>query len=199
MMESPHSKVSVSVLKVTTIIGKQETGVAFEARIVAAVNVLVGNYSLTEDHACITQLRHGRFNHVFDMVGVKYQLRAEPVAHTSQKRQTTVVVVASADDRAKDQADEQPATGVSAFMAFWEAKAPSAKVVLGHDTEAGVSVFVPVGLIYPRVPLSIGYGPKLWIRSIPSSGKRLGNHIPHTMERPHHSRLKRRDHQHKKT
>jgi hypothetical protein len=39
--------------------------------------------------------------------------------------------------------------------------------------------------------------PKIWIQSVPSSGKRLARHAPHTEQRTHHSRLKRRGHQHK--
>jgi hypothetical protein len=50
----------------------------------------------------------------------------------------------------------------------------------------------------PRLLWATDYGPKLWIQSVPSSSKRLGNHTPHTSERPHHSRLKRRDHKPKK-
>jgi hypothetical protein len=38
-----------------------------------------------------------------------------------------------------------------------------------------------------------------WIRSVPSSGKRLGNHTPYTRKWPHHSRMKKRGHQPKKT
>jgi hypothetical protein len=33
------------------------------------------------------------------------------------------------------------------------------------------------GLV-PWVPRVTGYGPKFWIRSVPSSGKPLGNHTP---------------------
>jgi hypothetical protein len=50
----------------------------------------------------------------------------------------------------------------------------------------------------PRVPWATGYGPKFWIRSIPSNGKRLWNHAPHTMKWPYHSRLKMGGHQPKK-
>jgi hypothetical protein len=33
------------------------------------------------------------------------------------------------------------------------------------------------GLV-PRVPWVVGYGPKIWIRSVPFSGKGLGNQTP---------------------
>jgi hypothetical protein len=49
-----------------------------------------------------------------------------------------------------------------------------------------------------QVLWAIGYGPKLWIRLVPSSGKWLENHTPHTKQWLHHSRLKRRGHQPKK-
>jgi hypothetical protein len=48
------------------------------------------------------------------------------------------------------------------------------------------------------VPSAAGYDPKLWLRSVPSSDKWLGNYTPRIRERPHHSRLKRRGHQPKK-
>jgi hypothetical protein len=56
----------------------------------------------------------------------------------------------------------------------------------------------PRSFLPTQVPRAAGYDPKLWIQSIPSSSKWLGNHTPHTRERPHHSRLKRRGHQPKK-
>jgi hypothetical protein len=51
-MESPLSRVTVSMPKVIPIIGKQEAGAAFEAWIAAAVNQLVGNYNATGHNAC---------------------------------------------------------------------------------------------------------------------------------------------------
>jgi hypothetical protein len=42
--------------KVTTAVGKQETGAAFEALIVVAMNLLVGNYSPPKHHAYTMQL-----------------------------------------------------------------------------------------------------------------------------------------------
>jgi hypothetical protein len=46
--ESPLSKVMAPVLQGNPIIGEQEPGDVFEARIVSAANVLVGNYNMTE-------------------------------------------------------------------------------------------------------------------------------------------------------
>jgi hypothetical protein len=43
----------------------------------------------------------------------------------------------------------------------------------------------------PRVPWATGYGPKFWIRSVPSSGKQLGSHTPRIRKLLHHSRLKK--------
>jgi hypothetical protein len=49
--ETPLSKVVVPMPKVTPIIGKQESEVAFEARIVAMANLLVGNYYALEHNS----------------------------------------------------------------------------------------------------------------------------------------------------
>jgi hypothetical protein len=84
--------VPMSMLKVTAVIGKQETGVAFEGRIVAAVNQLVRNYIATENHSCTTQLRHDRLNRVFELAGVSYQARSEPLARATRKRQAATIV-----------------------------------------------------------------------------------------------------------
>jgi hypothetical protein len=43
---------------VTAIIGAQEPGAEFEAHIANAVNLLVGNYNVTEHNAC-QGLQHG--------------------------------------------------------------------------------------------------------------------------------------------
>jgi hypothetical protein len=50
----------------------------------------------------------------------------------------------------------------------------------------------------PWVPQATDYDPKLWIQSVSSNGKQLGNHTPRTRKWSHHSRLKRRGHQPKK-
>jgi hypothetical protein len=34
--------------------------------------------------------------------------------------------------------------------------------------------------LVPWVPRAVGYGPKFWIRSVPSSSKHQGNQTPHT-------------------
>jgi hypothetical protein len=41
-----------------------------------------------------------------------------------------------------------------------------------------------------HVPQATGYGLEFWIRLVPSNGKRLANHTPHTRKWPHQSRLK---------
>jgi hypothetical protein len=56
--ESPLSKDVVSMPQVTPVIEAQEPGAAFEARIVNAVNLLVGNYNIME-HNAYRGLRHG--------------------------------------------------------------------------------------------------------------------------------------------
>jgi hypothetical protein len=66
--------------QVTTAIGEKEMLTAFEARVVAAANVLVGTYSLTEHKSCMTQLRYGRLNRVFELAGVACRSRAEALA-----------------------------------------------------------------------------------------------------------------------
>jgi hypothetical protein len=48
MRESPLSKVTVPMPQVTVAIGEKEMPAAFEAQIVIVVNVLIGNYSMTE-------------------------------------------------------------------------------------------------------------------------------------------------------
>jgi hypothetical protein len=49
----------------------------FEARIVNAANLLVGNYNVAE-HNTYQGLRHGRLNHVSILAGVLCQPRPEP-------------------------------------------------------------------------------------------------------------------------
>jgi hypothetical protein len=56
--KTPLLKVEVPMMKVTPTIGKQESEAAFEARIVAAANLLVGNYCVPE-HNSYTGLWHG--------------------------------------------------------------------------------------------------------------------------------------------
>jgi hypothetical protein len=50
--ESPMSKVMVPMPQVNPIIGAQEPGAAFEAQIVNAMNLLVGNYNITKHNTC---------------------------------------------------------------------------------------------------------------------------------------------------
>jgi hypothetical protein len=80
--------------KVTAVVGKQETEAAFEALIVVAMNLLVGNYSPPKHRAYTMQLRHGRLNRVFELASVNYQPRAEPIAHVTKRCQATAMVVA---------------------------------------------------------------------------------------------------------
>jgi hypothetical protein len=51
MKESPLSKVVVPMPQVDTIIGTEESGAEFEARIRNAVNLLVGKYNVAEHNA----------------------------------------------------------------------------------------------------------------------------------------------------
>jgi hypothetical protein len=53
-MESPLSKVTVPMLKVTYTVGEREMGAAFEARIASVANQLTGNYNMSEHRACAT-------------------------------------------------------------------------------------------------------------------------------------------------
>jgi hypothetical protein len=66
----------------------------------------------------------------------------------------------------------------------------------GHPLNRGVDGYYWCNI--PWAPWATGYDPKFWIRSIPSSGKWLENHIPLARKWPHHSRLKWRGHQPKK-
>jgi hypothetical protein len=52
MNETPMSKVVVPMPQVTAVIGVQERGVEFKARIVSVTNLLVGNYNITEHNTC---------------------------------------------------------------------------------------------------------------------------------------------------
>jgi hypothetical protein len=92
-MESPLSKVIMPMSKVTAIIGKQDTGVAFEARIVVAANQLVGNYNMLEHRACVSPLQHSRLNDVKELVDMNYEARVEPLARVTKKRHAAAVVV----------------------------------------------------------------------------------------------------------
>jgi hypothetical protein len=92
-MESPLSKVIMPMSKVTAIIGKQDTGAAFEARIVVAANQLVGNYNMLEHRACVSPLQHSRLNHVKELVDMNYEARVEPLARVTKKRHAAAVVV----------------------------------------------------------------------------------------------------------
>jgi hypothetical protein len=65
--ESPLSKVTVVMPKVTAIIAEWETGAAFEARIALVANKLIGNYGSAEHRIGTSQL-----NHVFELAGVSY-------------------------------------------------------------------------------------------------------------------------------
>jgi hypothetical protein len=90
--ETPLSKVVVSMPQVTHIIGVQEQGTAFEARIMNAASLLVGNYNITE-HNAYKGLRHGWLNWVFELVGVLYRPRQESIVH---KRKIGVLLPAPA-------------------------------------------------------------------------------------------------------
>jgi hypothetical protein len=92
-MESPLSKVIMPMSKVTAIIGKQDTGAAFEARIVVAANQLVGNYNMLEHRACVSPLQHSWLNHVKELVDMNYEARVEPLARVTKKRHAAAVVV----------------------------------------------------------------------------------------------------------
>jgi hypothetical protein len=63
--EAPLSKVTVPMPKVAAAIDEQETSGAFETRIAAATNRLVGNYDPTEHRACVGQYCHTRLNRIF--------------------------------------------------------------------------------------------------------------------------------------
>jgi hypothetical protein len=49
--ESPLSKIVVSMPQVTTVIRVQESGAEFKARIVNAINLMVGTYNIVEHNA----------------------------------------------------------------------------------------------------------------------------------------------------
>jgi hypothetical protein len=79
-----ESKVVVPMPKVTATIKNQEMGSDFEARIAATANQLVGNYSIMKHNACV-MLQHGWLNRVFELAGMSYQHRLEPIARTTKK------------------------------------------------------------------------------------------------------------------
>jgi hypothetical protein len=60
----------------------------------------------------------------------------------------------------------------------------------GHPLNGGLEGYCRGNI--PCIPWATGYSINLWIWLVPSSGKRLGNHTTHTREWPHHSSLKRR-------
>jgi hypothetical protein len=64
--------------QVTPIIRAQEVGAAFEARMVNAASLLVGNYNITE-HNTYKGIRHGRLNRVFELASVVCQPHPEPI------------------------------------------------------------------------------------------------------------------------
>jgi hypothetical protein len=70
----PLSKVVVPMPQVTHVIVVQELGVTFEAWIVNAASLLMGNYNITK-HNAYKGLRHGRLNQVFELAGVLCQPR----------------------------------------------------------------------------------------------------------------------------
>jgi hypothetical protein len=80
----------------TAVIGAQEPGAEFEARITNVVNLLVGNYNIIEHNAC-QGLWHGRLNHVFELVGVLWQPRPEPMV---RKHKSAGMVSAPTQKRA---------------------------------------------------------------------------------------------------
>jgi hypothetical protein len=84
-MESPLSKVTMPMPKVTAIIAEQETVASFEVRIASAANQLVGNYGVSKDRAYVTELLHSHLNHIFELAGVNYQSRPEPIAPMLKK------------------------------------------------------------------------------------------------------------------
>jgi hypothetical protein len=59
--ETALSKVVVPMPQVTPVIGVQEQGMTFEARIVNTASLLVGNYNITKHNAC-KGIRYGWLN-----------------------------------------------------------------------------------------------------------------------------------------
>jgi hypothetical protein len=90
--ELPLSKVVIPMPMVTPVIRAQETGAAFEARIASTANQLIGNYTTTE-HASSATLQHGRPSHVFELTGVSYKPRPEPVARMMKRLRSTATTV----------------------------------------------------------------------------------------------------------
>jgi hypothetical protein len=97
--EMPLSKVVVTIPKVTPVIEANESGAAFEKRILQAANLLVGNYSMMEHNAC-DGLCYGRLNLMFELAGVLCQLRPEPVAHAPRKWKAATATQAPAPKKA---------------------------------------------------------------------------------------------------
>jgi hypothetical protein len=76
----------VHMPQVTPVIGAQEVGAAFEARMANAASLLVGNYNITE-HNAYKGIRHGRLNRVFELASVVCQPCPEPIV---RKRKAVV-------------------------------------------------------------------------------------------------------------
>jgi hypothetical protein len=53
-------------------------------------------------------------------------------------------------------------------------------LILGKEEMSMFSQIITDRVLYPGVPRVTGYRPKIWIWSVPSSGKWLGNEVPHT-------------------
>jgi hypothetical protein len=67
-----------SMPQVTPVIGAQELGSTFKVRVAVVACLLVGNYNIAE-HNATKGLHHGRLNRVFELAGVLYQPRPEPI------------------------------------------------------------------------------------------------------------------------
>jgi hypothetical protein len=79
--------------------------------IVATINLLVGNYCITEHNTC-TGPRHRQLNRVFELAGVLCQLRLEPIARVS-KKQKAATVAAQAPTLKKTTKKQKSAKGSS--------------------------------------------------------------------------------------
>jgi hypothetical protein len=87
--------------KVTLTIGNQESEAAFEAWIIVAANLLVGNYNVMERNS-YTGLRHAWLNHVFELAGVLCEPHLEPIARAPRKQKGAATVQAPVPKKATE-------------------------------------------------------------------------------------------------
>jgi hypothetical protein len=78
--DSPLSKVMVPMPQIGTAIRERVSSAKFAARVEKAADELVGRYNLAK-HNAYKGLRHGQFNHIFELARFLCEPRPEPIGH----------------------------------------------------------------------------------------------------------------------